>query len=89
MPSDSVDLVVRNGRIDGVITSDGDEYIGDAVVLATGHSARDIFAQWIPLLEQHESPVECQRRNAEDHQEACREHDQDLAARSGAARLLR
>ena len=38
-----VDLVLENGRIHGVITSDGAEYMGDAVVLATGHSARDIF----------------------------------------------
>lgn len=37
------DLLVRNGRIGGVQTSDGDELPGDAVILATGHSARDIF----------------------------------------------
>ena len=27
----------------GVATADGDEFIGDAVILATGHSARDIY----------------------------------------------
>ncbi|MCP4441959.1 MAG: FAD-binding protein [Aureispira sp.] len=30
-------------QIKGVITEDGTEYLGDAVILATGHSARDIF----------------------------------------------
>ena len=36
------DLIVRNGRIEGVVC--GDERIeGAAVVLATGHSARDIY----------------------------------------------
>jgi len=31
-------------RLRGVATADGDEVIADAVILATGHSARDIFA---------------------------------------------
>ncbi len=31
------------GRIRGVATADGCEYDGDAVILATGHSARDIY----------------------------------------------
>lgn len=30
-------------QISTVLTADGDEFIGDAVILATGHSARDIF----------------------------------------------
>lgn len=38
-----VDFVVTDGAIRSVITSDGNEYAGDAVILATGHSARDIF----------------------------------------------
>jgi uncharacterized FAD-dependent dehydrogenase len=38
-----VDLIVRDGAIAGVVTADGDEYMGDAVIVATGHSARDIF----------------------------------------------
>ena len=42
------DLVI-SGHADervirGVVTSDGQEFMGDAVVLATGHSARDVFA---------------------------------------------
>ncbi|MEP7144846.1 MAG: FAD-dependent oxidoreductase [Ferruginibacter sp.] len=37
------DLVMGAGEITGVVTSDGDEFKGDAVILATGHSARDIF----------------------------------------------
>lgn len=38
-----VDIVLAEQRIRGVITADGDEHLGDAVILATGHSARDIF----------------------------------------------
>ena len=37
------DLVVRTGRVLGVQTADGNEILGDAVILATGHSARDIY----------------------------------------------
>lgn len=36
------DLLMRNGRVVGVNTNKG-EYMADAVVLATGHSARDIY----------------------------------------------
>jgi uncharacterized FAD-dependent dehydrogenase len=36
------DLIVSDGRIRGVVASD-QEFIGDAVILATGHSARDIY----------------------------------------------
>ena len=38
-----VDLVIDNDRITGVKTSDGSSFESDAVMLATGHSARDIF----------------------------------------------
>lgn len=38
-----VDLVVRDGRIRAVVTAQGDEIEADAVILATGHSARDIY----------------------------------------------
>jgi uncharacterized FAD-dependent dehydrogenase len=37
------DLVLDQGRILGVRTASGAEHLADAVVLATGHSARDIF----------------------------------------------
>ncbi|MEP7235028.1 MAG: FAD-dependent oxidoreductase [Ignavibacteriota bacterium] len=37
------DFIIQNDRIQGVITASGDEVIGESVVLATGHSARDIF----------------------------------------------
>jgi uncharacterized FAD-dependent dehydrogenase len=40
-------LVVRDGRALGVRTADGGELIGRAVVLATGHSARDVHAMLI------------------------------------------
>ena len=36
------ELVVRDGRAVGVRLADGDEVVGRAVVMATGHSARDV-----------------------------------------------
>ncbi|HTB52899.1 MAG TPA: NAD(P)/FAD-dependent oxidoreductase [Ferruginibacter sp.] len=38
-----VDLITEKEKIKSVITADGDSFEGDAVILATGHSARDIF----------------------------------------------
>ena len=37
------DLLVDQGRLKGVRTATGNEFLAEAVVLATGHSARDIF----------------------------------------------
>ena len=37
------DLVISNEKIVAVKTADGDSFSGDAYILATGHSARDIF----------------------------------------------
>ncbi len=37
------DLIIDNGRASGVIVNNSDEHLGEAVILATGHSARDIF----------------------------------------------
>ncbi|HEX2608610.1 MAG TPA: FAD-binding protein [Flavisolibacter sp.] len=37
------DFLVKDNRITGVQTADGERLEGDAVILATGHSARDIF----------------------------------------------
>ena len=37
------DFVVHEGRVTGVVTADGAQYEGAAVILATGHSARDIY----------------------------------------------
>ncbi len=37
------DLVLKGNHVDGVITHNGDQIQGEAVILATGHSARDIF----------------------------------------------
>lgn len=37
------DLVIEGNYLKGVITSDGERIDGDAAILATGHSARDIF----------------------------------------------
>jgi uncharacterized FAD-dependent dehydrogenase len=39
-----VDLVARDGRAIGVRLADGNEITGRAVVMATGHSARDVHA---------------------------------------------
>ena len=38
-----VDFILRDERIQSVRTADGDSFEGSAVILATGHSARDIF----------------------------------------------
>ena len=52
------DLLIESeqGRpvLRGVKTADGKEWIGDSVILATGHSARDIFQ----LLNHHKVPLE-------------------------------
>lgn len=37
------DLLITDQSIRGVVLSTGEKVIGDAVILATGHSARDIF----------------------------------------------
>ncbi len=37
------DLLVRENKVEGVRCHNGNEFRGDAVILATGHSARDIF----------------------------------------------
>ena len=37
------DLIMKDGKMLGVITNDKEEYTGEAVILAAGHSARDIF----------------------------------------------
>lgn len=38
------DLVVAGGRVAGVVTADGERVDGRGVILATGHSARDVYA---------------------------------------------
>ena len=43
------DLLIGQGRLRGVRTADGTEHLARATVLATGHSARDIFM----LLQRH------------------------------------
>lgn len=37
------DLLLDNGKVKGVIINDSEEHIADAVILGTGHSARDIY----------------------------------------------
>ena len=36
-------LIIDHGRIQGVATTDGREFLSERVILATGHSARDIY----------------------------------------------
>lgn len=38
-----VDIIIENGEAKGVLTADSSVFKADAIVLATGHSARDIF----------------------------------------------
>lgn len=38
-----MDLLIRNDRVEGVVTQKGDKILSEQVILATGHSARDIF----------------------------------------------
>lgn len=38
-----VDFILQNDTVKGIITQDGDKIFADAVILATGHSARDIY----------------------------------------------
>ncbi|CAN5313841.1 FAD-binding protein [soil metagenome] len=37
------DLIIESGTIKGVLTPEGESIRGEAVILATGHSARDIY----------------------------------------------
>ncbi|MCF6270765.1 MAG: FAD-binding protein [Melioribacteraceae bacterium] len=48
------DFVVDNSTIKGVIVNESLEFIGDSVILATGHSARDIYY----LLDNHKIELE-------------------------------
>ncbi len=38
-----IDFIIATNKIKGVTTASGDSFNADAVILATGHSARDIF----------------------------------------------
>lgn len=48
------DLIVNNEKIEGIIINDNIELTGNAVILATGHSARDIYY----LLDKHKIKIE-------------------------------
>jgi uncharacterized FAD-dependent dehydrogenase len=41
------DFIVKEELVRGVVTADGSRIEGDAVILATGHSARDIFELFV------------------------------------------
>lgn len=38
-----VDIIVKNGAVAGVVTQNGETILSQKIILATGHSARDIF----------------------------------------------
>jgi len=38
-----VDFIIKEDTVTGVTTADGAIFQGDSFILATGHSARDIF----------------------------------------------
>ena len=38
-----VDISVSNGAVSGILTENGDKVVGRHIILATGHSARDIY----------------------------------------------
>ena len=48
------DLLIEDGRIRGIRVHDSEEHLGKAVVLATGHSARDVYY----LLHRHRVALE-------------------------------
>ena len=48
------DFLIENGKMQGLVINDAEEITGDAVILATGHSARDIYR----LLDRHEISLE-------------------------------
>ena len=48
------DFIINDKKIVGIIINDKSELIGDAVILATGHSARDIYY----LLDKHKIKIE-------------------------------
>ncbi|MGO4822769.1 MULTISPECIES: NAD(P)/FAD-dependent oxidoreductase [unclassified Flavobacterium] len=37
------DILVKNNEIEGIVTQNGDKILANKLILATGHSARDIF----------------------------------------------
>jgi uncharacterized FAD-dependent dehydrogenase len=48
------DFILEGTKVKGVIINNENEFIGDSVILATGHSARDIYA----LLHKHNLKIE-------------------------------
>lgn len=37
------DILVKNNEVEGIVTQNGDKIHANKLILATGHSARDIF----------------------------------------------
>lgn len=51
------DFIMDQGHIAGVVVNNATEFLGDAVILATGHSARDIYY----LLDKHKIKIEAKQ----------------------------
>ena len=45
------DLIIEEGKIKGIIVNETEEHFADATILATGHSARDIY--YLPVSYTH------------------------------------
>ena len=39
----AADFIISDGQLKGIVTGEGEQILGEAVILATGHSARDMF----------------------------------------------
>lgn len=48
------DFIISDAKIQGIVINDNEEVFGEAVILATGHSARDIYY----LLDKHKIRIE-------------------------------
>jgi uncharacterized FAD-dependent dehydrogenase len=38
-----IDILIKNNEVEGIVTQNGDNILANKLILATGHSARDIF----------------------------------------------
>ena len=52
--SQVTDFIIKDSKVEGVIVNNKAEYFGNAVILSTGHSARDIYH----LLKKHNAALE-------------------------------
>ena len=53
------DFIIKNQKLKGVVVNEDEEYLGDALILSAGHSARDIFY----LLDKNKIKIEADLTN--------------------------